>query len=63
MKKTKLTSYANEDGVKCTIYDYCDPRPSERTWTLDKSKHTVWTQGRLNYTNGIRGTLGTIAKD
>ena len=59
MKNSRVTTYIDEVGVKYTIGEYHEPRPNERTWTLDKSKHTVWTQGKSNYTNGIRGTLGT----
>ena len=59
MKNSRVTTYIDEVGVKHTIGEYHEPRPSERTWTLDKSKHAVWTQGKSNCTNGIRGTLGT----
>lgn len=60
MKNSRVTTYIDEAGVKHTIGEYHEPRPSERTWPLNKSKHTVWTQGLSNYTRGIRGTLGTV---
>lgn len=60
MKKTHVTIYVDENGVKYTIGEYHQPRPSERTWPMNKSKHTTWTQGKSNYTNGVRGTLGTV---
>ena len=60
MKNSRVTAYIDEAGVKHTIGEYHEPRPSERTWPLNKSKHTVWVQGTSNYTRGIRGTLGTV---
>lgn len=60
MKNSRVTTYIDEAGVKHTIGEYHEPRPSERTWPLNKSKHTVWAQGVSNYTRGIRGTLGTV---
>ena len=60
MKNSRVATYIDADGVKHTIGEYHEPRPSERTWPLNKSKHTVWAQGLSNYTRGIRGTLGTV---
>lgn len=60
MKNSRVTTYIDEVGVKCTIGEYHEPRPSERTWPLNKSKHTIWAQGKSNYAHGVRGTLGTV---
>ena len=60
MKNSRVTTYIDEAGVKHTIGEYHEPRPSERARSLNKSKHTVWAQGVSNYTRGIRGTLGTV---
>lgn len=60
MKKTQVTIYVDEAGVKRTIGEYHQPRPGERTWPLNKSKHTIWAQGKSNYVHGVRGTLGTV---
>ena len=60
VKKTQVTIYVDETGVKYTIGEYHQPRPSERTWPMNKSKHTTWTQGKSNYAHGVRGTLGTV---
>ena len=41
MKNSRVTTYIDEAGVKHTIGEYHEPRPSERAWPLNKSKHTV----------------------
>ena len=44
MKNSRVATYIDADGVKHTIGEYHEPRPSERTWPLNKSKHTVWAK-------------------
>lgn len=62
MSKLKDVSYVREDGVKVTICAPRMPKKAERTWTVDKSKHSVWAQGLSNYVRGTRGTTGTVEK-
>ena len=57
MKKPQVTTYIDEAGVKHTIGEYHQPRPGERTWPLSKSKHTIWAQGKSNYTHVFAGHL------
>ena len=59
MAKTRDVSYIRADGVKVTVCAPRAPRKSERTWTVDKSKHSVWTQGHIGYVRGTHGTFGT----
>lgn len=60
MAKTKDVTFIREDGVKVTLCAPRMPKKLERTWPIDKSKHTPWAQGVSNYTRGSRGTLGTV---
>ena len=60
MKNSQAITYIDEAGVEHTIDEYYEPRSSERTWPLNKSKHTIWAQGKSNYTHGVRGTLSTV---
>ena len=62
MSKHKDVSFIREDGVKVTICAPRVPKKAERTWTAEKSKHSVWTQGRKGYLMGIRGSYGTVEK-
>ena len=60
MAKQKDVSYIREDGVKITICAPRMPKKAERTWTVEKSRHSVWAQGAGNYIRGTRGTTGTV---
>jgi len=60
MKKYEDTTYVNENGVKVTMCAYRRPKKSEKTFDVDKSKYTAWTQGVSNYTRGTKGVLGTM---
>ena len=60
MSTQKDVSYIREDGVKVTICAPRMPKKTERTWTVEKSRHSVWAQGRSNYVRGTRGTTGTM---
>ena len=53
-------TYVREDGVKVTMCAPRMPKNAERTWTVEKSRHSVWCQGVSNYTRGTRGTTGTV---
>ena len=62
MKNSRVTTYIDEAGVKHTIGEYHEPRPSERTWTLLKSKHSLWTQGVQMSHSGALGTYSINIK-
>lgn len=62
MKKQQVTTYIDEAGVKHTIGEYHEPRPSERTWPLLKSKHSLWTQGVQRSHSGALGTYSINVK-
>jgi len=50
------------DGVKVTLCAYRQPRKSERTFDINKSKYTPWAQTVSKYVRGSRGVLGTLEK-
>jgi hypothetical protein len=54
------TTFTDSAGVKVTICEYRAPKKAQRTFDVDKSKYTAWTQGVSNYTRGVRGVLGTM---
>ena len=49
------------DGVKFTFCEMRKPRKSEKTFDIDKSRYTPWTQGVSNYVNGNKGCIGTVS--
>ena len=62
MAKYNDVSFVDDNGVKVVICAPRKARKSERTWTVDKSRHSVWAQGVSNYVRGVRGTSGTLDK-
>ena len=60
MAKQQDVTFIREDGVKVTMCYPRVPKKQERTWTIEKSKHTAWTKGVKRYAHGVGGTLGTV---
>lgn len=48
------------DGVKYTMCAPRMPRKHQKTFDINKSRYTPWTQGVSNYKNGTRGVQGTV---
>jgi len=58
--KYKDTTFTDASGVKVTMCEYRAPKKAQKTFDVDKSKYTAWTQGVSNYTRGTNGVLGTM---
>ena len=48
------------DGVKITQCAARMPKRVEQTFSVDKSRYTVWTRGVSNYRRGSHGVIGTV---
>lgn len=60
--ESQTYTYINEDGIEIKVYPYIGPRKGEKTYDVNKSKYTPWTQGVSNYERGTRGVNGTVEK-
>lgn len=58
--KSKDVTFVREDGVKVTLCAPRMPKKTEKTFSVDHSRYTAWTQGVSNFRRGTRGVLGTV---
>lgn len=57
-KRTVTVTVVN--GIKYTVAGYQEPKDSERTYPVSKSRYTAWHQGVTRFENGSGGILGTV---
>lgn len=59
--KAVAVSFIDENGIKHTFCSYQEPKKSERTWPILKSKHSIWTSGAQKSHTGVLGTQSIVA--